>query len=163
MTATIRPALLEDASAIAAIYQPFVEHTTISFEETPPDAGEFSVRIASGANEYPWLVACEGDRVLGYAYAGRHRERTGYRYSVDVSIYLAVDARGQGIGTLLYSRLFDVLRERGFHRAFAGIALPNDASIALHRRFGFHEVGVYHEVGFKFGRWVDVLWCEKRV
>jgi phosphinothricin acetyltransferase len=163
MGATIRRVSLEDATALADIYRPIVEATTISFEETPPDEEAFRSRISQTAAAYPWIVACNDERVLGYAYAGRHRERAGYRHSVDVSIYLADDARRRGIGTMLYSQLFDLLGEYRFHRAFAGITLPNEASIALHRRFGFSEVGVYHEVGYKFGRWLDVLWLEKPV
>lgn len=118
-------------------------------------------RIVATTAAYPWLVACDGDRVLGYAYAGRHRERAGYRYSVDVSVYVAEEARGRNIGTMLYTRLFDILGALRFHCALAGIALPNDASVALHRRFGFRDVGVYHEVGYKFGRWLDVLWSQR--
>lgn len=163
MSTTIRAVTIHDAASIAEIYRPVVEDTMISFEEIPPDAAEMAKRITSTTASYPWLVASNGDRVLGYAYAGRHRERAGYRYSVDVSVYVAQDARGRNIGTMLYTKLFDVLEHGGFHRAFAGIALPNDASVALHRRFGFREVGVYHEVGYKFGRWLDVLWCERGV
>jgi phosphinothricin acetyltransferase len=87
--------------------------------------------------------------------------RTGYRYSVDVSIYVLGRARRSGIGTALYTRLFDLLAARGFHRAFAGVTLPNDASVALHRRFGFSEVGIYREAGYKFGRWLDVMWFQR--
>ena len=153
----------DDAAGIAEIYRPVVERTTISFEEAAPDADEIGARIVRTTAEYPWLVACNTDAVIGYAYAGRHRERAGYRYSVDVSVYVAQEARGRSIGTMLYTALFENLAERGFHRAFAGITLPNDASLALHRRFGFRDVGVYHEVGYKFGKWLDVLWCERPV
>jgi len=99
--------------------------------------------------------------VKGYAYACRHRERAAYRYSVDVSVYVAQDARNAGIASALYETLFAQLAQRGFHRAFAGIALPNQASIALHRRFGFEPVGIYKEVGRKFDRWLDVSWWQK--
>ena len=163
MSATIRFAAVDDAPSVAAIYRPVVEETTISFEETAPDAAEMSQRIASITESYPWLVACERDGVLGYAYAARHHERAGYRFSVNVSVYVAQEARGRSIGSMLYTRLFDVLRAGGFHRAFAAITLPNDASVALHRRFGFREVGVYHEVGYKFGRWLDVMWAERAI
>lgn len=163
MKPTIRPVTEGDAHAIAEIYRPVVEHTTISFEEVAPDADEMRARIKRITPDYPWLVASNGEAVIGYAYAGRHRERAGYRYSVDVSVYVAQEARGRNIGTMLYDRLFDILRAGGFHRAFAGITLPNDASIALHHRFGFRDVGVYHEVGYKFDRWLDVLWCERPV
>lgn len=115
-------------------------------------------RIADVTRAYPWLVAEQHGRIAGYAYAGRHRERECYRYSVDVSVYVAEDARKAGIARALYETLFTRLTQLGFHRAFAGIALPNDASVTLHQRCGFEPVGVYKEVGWKFGRWVDVAW-----
>lgn len=163
MTLRVRAAATGDARAIAEIYRPIVESTTISFEEVAPDEPEMARRISETASAYPWLVAESNDTVLGYAYAGRHRERSAYRYSVDVSVYLAEEARGRGIGSALYAELFEELNRRGFHRAFAGIALPNDASIALHRRFGFELVGVYSEVGRKFDRWLDVAWWQRAV
>ena len=151
-----------DAGAIAAIYRPIVEATTISFEEVAPDEDAMAARIAGTLAVYPWLVALDAHgTICGYAYASRHRERAGYRYSVDVSAYVAEAARGKGVGSALYETLFARLRERGYHRAFAGIALPNEASMALHRRCGFEPVGVYREVGYKFGRWIDVYWCQK--
>lgn len=161
MQFTIRPAALTDAHDFAAIYRPIVESTTISFEEEAPDAPEFSRRISAVTTLYPWLVAQDARDVFGFAYASRHRERSAYRYSVDVSVYVAQDARGHGIATALYEALFACLHELGFHRAFAGVALPNDASVRLHERFGFEPVGIYKEVGFKFGRWIDVYWCQK--
>lgn len=152
---------LDDAAPIAEIYRPIVEDTIISFEEVAPDAGAIRERIANVTSVYPWLVACAGEEVLGYAYAARHRERAGYRYSVDVSVYVAQQTRGTGVGTALYGKLFDILGTREFHRAFAGITLPNPASLALHRRFGFTDVGVYREAGYKFGRWFDVIWLQR--
>jgi phosphinothricin acetyltransferase len=160
MEVSVRPAAVCDASAIAAIYRPIVEATTISFEESAPDDTEMARRI-EGTGAYPWLVAqCRSD-VIGYAYASRHRERSCYRYSVDVSVYVSQDARRCGVGRSLYAQLFERLSNGGFHRAFAGVTLPNDASIALHRAFGFEPVGVYKEVGRKFGRWLDVSWWQK--
>ena len=161
MTLEVRGAVLEDAAAIAAIYQPIVEQTIISLEEVAPDTDEIRRRIETTTASYPWIVACDGDDILGYAYAGRHRERAGYRYSVDVSVYVEEYARRTGVGTTLYSRLFAMLEARNLHRAFAGITLPNPASIALHRRFGFSDVGVYREAGYKFGKWFDVMWLQR--
>jgi phosphinothricin acetyltransferase len=155
---TVRP---DDAYGIAEIYRPIVETTTISFEEVAPGEREIAQRIAHVTQAYPWLVAeCDG-RLAGYAYASRHRDRAAYRYSVDVSVYVAAGARRSGIASKLYAGLFADLTRLGFHRAFAGVALPNDASIALHERFGFEPVGVYKEVGWKFGRWLDVAWWQK--
>ena len=158
MQAVIRQAEASDAPEIAAIYRPIVESSTISFEEHAPDEREIARRIAQVTRSYPWLVAERDGRVAGYAYATRHRERECYRFSVDVSVYVAAQARKSGIARALYEALLAQLTQLGFHRAFAGIALPNDASIALHRRFGFEPVGIYKEVGWKFGRWLDVAW-----
>lgn len=161
METVIRPVRGADAHDIAQIYRPIVETTTISFEDVAPDEPEMARRIADAGAAYPWLVAEREGRVHGYAYASRHRVRAAYRYSVDVSVYVAADARRNGIASRLYAELFAQLTQRGYHRAFAGVALPNDASIALHRRFGFEPVGVYKEVGWKFGRWLDVAWWQK--
>ena len=158
----IRPAVGADAVAIAAIYGQVVRETTISFEFEPPSADEMASRIRAVTATYPWLVAVRADEVEGYAYASRHRERDGYASSVDVSAYVREGARGLGVGSALYSDLFGELeRDKLYHRAYAGIALPNDASVALHRKFGFELVGVYREVGYKFGRWIDVGWWER--
>jgi L-amino acid N-acyltransferase YncA len=161
MQALIRPVQVSDAHDIAEIYRPIVETTTISFEEIAPGEREMAQRIARIVETYPWLVAERDGRVAGYAYASRHRERAGYRYSVDVSVYVNVNARRSGIASKLYAELLGQLTQRGFHRAFAGVALPNDASIALHQQFGFEIVGVYKEVGWKFGRWLDVAWFQR--
>jgi L-amino acid N-acyltransferase YncA len=158
----IRPATLEDAGALAEIYRPIVEHTTISFELEPPSAAEMRSRMAELLPRYPWLVAENATGVTGYAYASPHRRRAAYAPSVDVSVYVADEARGKGVGRALYAGLFTELAQAGaFHRAFAGIALPNDASVGLHKAFGFELVGVYREVGYKFGRWIDVAWWQR--
>lgn len=150
----------DDADAIAAIYAPIVAATAISFEETPPTAAEVRARIAASAATWPWLVADDG-ALLGYAYASRHRVRDAYRWSVDVSAYVHERARGRGVGRALYDRLLTLLAAQGFHRAYAGVALPNDPSIALHRAAGFEQIAVYHEVGYKHGAWHDVAWLER--
>lgn len=152
-----------DAHAIAAIYAPIVERTHISFEERAPSAEEMRRRIASNGEKYPWLVAIDGDSMVGYAYASAHRSRAGYRWSVDSTVYVAEHARGQGVGTALYRELFERLRAQRFHNVFAGIALPNDASIALHRSLGFTHVGVYRRVGYKNGAWHDTSWWQLRL
>ena len=161
MEVSVRQAAVGDAAAIAAIYRPIVETTTISFEEVAPGEAEMARRILGVTKAYPWLVAQCGANVIGYAYASRHRERPCYRYSVDVSVYVAENARRHGVARTLYAGLFEILTADGFHRAFAGITLPNDASIELHRSHGFEPVGVYQEVGRKFGRWLDVSWWQK--
>ncbi len=163
MPALIRPVAAGDAAAIADIYRPIVEDTIISFEETPPDASEIARRIAYITEHYPYLVAVDNGGVTGYAYASRHRERYGYRFSAEVSVSVAEHARGNGVGRALYTELFSQLRERGFHQAFAGVALPNDGSVAMHAAFGFEPIGVFREIGFKFGRWIDVAWFQRPI
>jgi len=158
----IRQALISDAEAIQAIYAPIVENTPISFEEMPPSADEMASRItATIEHGYPYLVADQDGDAVAYAYAGQHRARAAYRWSVDVTIYVAEAARGAGIGKALYEELLQQLRQAEFHAAFAGIALPNPGSVALHEAVGFTHVGTYQEVGFKFGRWHDVGWWQR--
>ena len=161
--ASIRRASVDDAAAIAAIYDPIVVETCVSFEELPPGPNEMRRRITALAETYPWLVAERAGRVVGYAYAGQHRARAAYRWSVDVSVYVAADARRCGIARSLYDALFETLATQGFCAAFAGITLPNDASCRLHERAGFVRVGIYQAVGFKFGAWHDTAWYERRL
>ncbi|MGN6376707.1 MAG: GNAT family N-acetyltransferase [Sphingomonas sp.] len=155
----IRPARPEDAAAIAAIYAPYVLSGTTTFETEPPDTRAMRHRMEASDGFYPWLVATNGDPdggVLAYAYAGMFRDRPAYRFVVETSIYVAGPVQGQGAGRLLYEALIDTLRAQGFTQAIGAIALPNDASIALHEATGFRRAGVYREVGYKQGRWIDV-------
>jgi L-amino acid N-acyltransferase YncA len=158
---SIRVARASDAAAIAAIYAPSITEAFVSFEEAPPAPDEMAARLAAVLPTHPWLVHEEAGEVLGYAYASRHRDRAAYRWSVDVAVYLDQRAQGRGLGRALYRRLFEILERQGFHAAFAGITLPNPASVALHQRCGFEPVGVYREVGFKQGAWRDVGWWRR--
>jgi phosphinothricin acetyltransferase len=159
----IRLAQPDDADAVAAIYAPIVERTHISFEEKAPTAQEMRARMQAHEQKYPWLVAVDNGAILGYAYAGAHRSRPAYRWSVDSSVYVADGARERGVGRALYRDLFEQLRVQRFHNVFAGIALPNDASIALHRSLGFIPVGIYRRVGYKLGSWYDTSWWQLRL
>ena len=155
----LRLASPEDAAEIAAIYAPFCRKTAVSFEIVAPDEETIRARIRVVTDRYPWLVAVsEANVILGYAYASTHRERAAYRWSVDFTVYLAPAAKRQGIGTKLYTTLAEISRQLGYYRAFAGITLPNEASIRLHEKIGFQPIGVYRRVGFKFGKWHDVGW-----
>jgi len=147
-----------DADDIAAIYNHYIEQTVVTFEEDAVTAEDIATRIAETAHqELPYMVAEDsGGTVIGYAYASKWKGRCAYRYSVEVTVYLAPDQGGQGVGTQLYQHLFEWLGKSGFHVAIGGISLPNPASIALHEKFGMEKVGHFHEVGFKFGEWVDV-------
>ena len=157
----IRLATPEDAPAIAAIYAPIVLGTAISFELDAPSADEMRGRIVTTLAAFPWLVAEDDRGVSGYAYAGKHRERAAYRWSVDTTAYVRPDCHRRGIAKALYARLLSVLADRGFYQAFAGIALPNDASVALHESVGFRPIGVYRRVGFKLDAWRDVGWWQR--
>jgi len=157
----IRMARKEDAEAIAGIYGPIVATTAISFELTVPSVEEMGQRIRNYVQFAPWLVFAGSDqRVLGYAYASKHRERMAYQWSVDVAIYVDTTQRRRGIGRALYTSLAALLRLQGFYAAHAGITLPNAASVALHEFVGFRPVGVYRGVGYKLGAWHDVGWWQ---
>jgi len=158
-----RRATPADAPALAAIYDPIVADTIISFEETPPGADGIRQRIEAAGDSYPWLVCERNGNVAGYVYASAHRVRAAYRWGVDVSAYVAPSAQRLGIARRLYAQLFELLAAQGYCVAFAGIALPNEPSCKLHESVGFTKVGVYHGVGFKFGAWHDVVWYERRL
>ena len=162
MSAEVRAATPDDAHAIAAVYAPYVTDGVASFEAAPPSAAEFAQRM-DAPPRLPWLVAAADGAVVGFAYASKHRTRAAYRWSVDVSVYLAAQARGRGIGRALYARLLPEVRALGYVSAFAGITLPNPASVGLHEAMGFTPVGVYPDVGFKHGRWRDVGWWRLRL
>jgi phosphinothricin acetyltransferase len=153
---TLRDATPADAAAIAAIYNVYVETTTISMETDPVAPGEMAKRMADIQDGgLPWLVLLEEGELRGYAYASKWRARPGYRNSVESSVYVAPGQRGRGHGLALYRALLARLQGQ-FHSVIGGIALPNAASIALHERLGFRQVACFHEVGHKFGAWVDV-------
>lgn len=166
----LRAATPADGAACAAIYAPFVEHTSISFEERAPTADEMAARIERALVRHAWLVAerdpvdgdsaereaANGPRVVGYAYAGDFRARSAYRFACESSVYLADDERGRGTGRLLMRALVERLAELGFTQVVAGATLPNPASERLHASLGFRPVGRFERVGRKFGRWHDV-------
>ncbi len=147
-----------DAPAVAAIYAPQVLRSVASFELIPPDAAEMAERMRRTMAWTPWLVAVADTQIVGYAYAARHRERAGYRWAVDLSVYVAESHHGQRIGRRLYEALLPMLRLQGFQHAYAGITPPNEASFALHAAMGMRPVGTYERVGYKLGAWWSVSW-----
>jgi L-amino acid N-acyltransferase YncA len=149
-----------DAGSCAEIYAPHVEGSAVSFEEEVPDAGEMAARIERYGASHAWLVAEREGRVVGYAYATAFNQRPAYRWSASVSVYVAAEARGSGVGRALYVALFERLREHGFRMACAGITLPNEASVGLHESLGFEQTGLNREIGWKQGAWRDVGWFQ---
>jgi L-amino acid N-acyltransferase YncA len=152
-----------DARAIASIYAPFCDGSVVSFETVAPTPQEMAGRVRAITTEWPWLVLETDGAVVGYAYAGRHRERAAYRWAVDTAVYMADGYRGRGGGRTLYRTLFALLRLQGYFKACAGVTLPNDASVGLHEALGFVLVGVYRGIGYKRGAWHDVAWYEAQV
>ena len=157
----LRVATPEDAPAVAAIYDPAVRDTAISFETAVVSADDMRGRITRTLTRYPWLVAEAGGVVAGYAYGTQHRARAAYDWSVEVSVYLHKGARRRGLGRALYVALLDLLAAQGYANAFAGITLPNAASVALHEALGFAPIGVFRSVGWKMGAWRDVGWWQR--
>jgi phosphinothricin acetyltransferase len=160
MPLRVRPATPDDCEQVRAIYEPYC-HTPISFELEPPPASEMRRRLEKTLVHFPWLM-CESDgETLGYAYAGAHRERAAYHWSVDTSVYVRAGRHRAGIGRTLYRALFEILPLQGYVNAYAGVTLPNPASVGLHTAMGFELVGVYRQVGYKCGVWHDVGWFQR--
>lgn len=158
----IRVASPEDAAALVAIYAPYVRDTTITFEETVPSVEEFGKRIAATLKRYPYLVAQRVDgEILGYAYAGAYSQRVAYDWSVETAIYVSQSCGGQGVGSLLYAALERALQAQHVVNLGACITAENVESIGFHRHLGYETVANFAHFGFKFNRWLDVVWMEK--
>jgi L-amino acid N-acyltransferase YncA len=152
----IRPATVDDAVQLCDIYNHYVLNTTVTFEEAVVPIDDMVLRLQETTQSLPWLVVEDDDKVLGFCYASKWKGRCAYRYSVESTVYLRPDAAGRGLGTQLYNTLLEDLKQRGLHTVMGGIALPNDASIALHEKFGFEKIAQFKQVGNKFGQWIDV-------
>ena len=148
---------MSDAEAIARIYNHYILNTVVTFEEQTVSADEMAGRVkAVEAASFPWLVCEHAGQIVGYAYANKWNARSAYRYSAECTVYLDPARTGQGFGTALYDALFAILRDKKMHTVIGGIALPNEASVAIHEKFGLKKIAHYQEVGFKFNRWIDV-------
>ena len=163
MAVSVRPGRIEDLPALTDIYNHYVVNTHFTFDLEPftveQRAEWFSHYGETGRHRL--LVALDGEDVVGYASSGRFRDKPAYAPSVETTIYCRPGVTGRGTGRVLYAALFDALVDEDVHKAFAGVALPNDASLAFHRAFGFRDLGTFHEVGRKFDKWWDVLWLER--
>lgn len=159
----IRAARLANLPSLTALYNHYVDADHCTFDATPLSVELRRIWFDQHAESGPHrlLVAMQDDTLLGYASSSAHRPKPGYRTSVETSVYLAPQAHGQGLGTRLYTALFEQLANEDLHRALAGVALPNPASVALHRRLGFTELGIFDEVGRKFDRYWSVQWLQR--
>lgn len=157
----IKPASPEDAKALLAIYAPYVQNTAITFEYEVPSLEEFRGRIQNISSRYPYLTAWQGSTLKGYAYASAFKSRAAYDWSVETSIYVSQDTRGQGIGSLLYHELEALLHKQNVCNVCACITYPNPESIAFHEKLGYTKVAHFHKSGYKFGSWHDMVWLEK--
>ncbi len=162
MTLEIRMATADDAAACREIYAPSVLASSTSFEVAVPAVSEMAARIELALKKHQWLIAHDAaSQVVGYAYAGAFRNRAAYRFGAETSVYTAPAEHRRGVGRRLYEVLLAGLREQGYFQAYAGITLPNAASVAFHERLGFTAVGRFPRAGFKFGRWHDVGWWHR--
>jgi L-amino acid N-acyltransferase YncA len=158
---TIRRAGADDAAAIAALYAPFVASSQATFEEVPPDAAEVARRISGGEIDYPWLVADEDGRLIGYASSSCFRQRSAYRWAVETGVYVAEGAQRRGVARALLGALIEALVEAGFVTAIASISLPNGASAGLHEALGYRLAGTIRAPGYKLGAWVDIGYWQR--
>lgn len=164
----LRPAREDDAEALLAIYAPYVTDTAITFEYDVPSREEFAERIRLTLERYPYLVAEEDGTAVGYAYASPFHPRAAYGWAAELSVYLDRSRRGRGLGSLLYREMEDILLRQGILNLNACIAFPRGedphlttASISFHQKMGYQTVGHFHQCGYKFGRWYDMVWMEK--
>ncbi|MDO9137071.1 MAG: N-acetyltransferase family protein [Lutibacter sp.] len=156
----IRTVNLDDAQEIAEIYNYYVLNSCVTFEEFEVSMEEIRGRIETVNLKFPWLVFEKDSEILGYAYATMWKPRSAYKHTVESTVYLNKTATKNGIGSLLYAALIEQLTDLGFHAVIGGISLPNDASIALHEKFGFEKIAQFKEVGYKFNKWIDVGYWE---
>ncbi|MEJ7739843.1 MAG: N-acetyltransferase family protein [Chitinophagaceae bacterium] len=159
-TFSIRLITESDTSEVLEIYKPYVLNTIISFEYDVPALDEYLQRIKTNIAEYPWLVCLQDNKIIGYAYASKHRYRTAYQWSPESTVYLSHEFHRKGIARILYETLFSMLRLQGYFNVYAGISLPNEKSVGFHKSSGFEEIGVFKKIGYKFGNWHDTHWFQ---
>jgi phosphinothricin acetyltransferase len=163
MSISIRPVKISDADFCLSLYSKYVVGSAVSFELEAPSLEEFSNRIDTISKRFPYLIAEENEHRVGYAYASAYRDRLAYQWNVEVSIYVEEQNKKSGVATALYTQLFSELESIHICKAFAVIALPNDASVGFHNKMGFEKFATYKNVGFKLNQWHDVLWMEKTI
>ncbi len=161
MSINVRPVQISDADFCLRLYSKYVVDSAVSFELEAPSLEEFSNRIETISKRFPYLIAEESGSAVGYAYASAYRDRAAYQWNVEVSIYVEERSKKSGVATKLYTELFSELERIHICKAFAVIALPNEASVGFHQKMGFEKFATYRNVGFKLNQWHDVLWMEK--
>lgn len=163
MAGNIRVATKVDAAGMLEIYAPFILNSGITQETEVPSVEDFQQRIISNLEERPWLVCEMNNEIAGYAYAGKHRDRKGYQWCTETSVYISNKYYGFRIAKALYIALFDILKLQGYVNAYAAITLPNDRSVAFHKKFGFEYLTTYKKIGYKLGQWHDVGWMQYEI
>jgi len=159
----IRVATKNDTAGMLEIYAPFILNSGITQETEVPSVEDFQQRVISNLAERPWLVCEINNQVAGYAYAGKHRDRKGYQWCTEPSVYISEKYFALGVANALYSALFEILKLQGYVNAYAVITLPNDRSIAFHKKFGFDYLTTYKKIGYKLGQWHDVGWMQYEI
>ncbi|GGE28643.1 GNAT family N-acetyltransferase [Streptococcus himalayensis] len=157
----IRTAQVTDAAAIRAIYEPYVLKTAITFDLEVPSKEDFRRKIEQINERFPFLLAEDNGQVMGYAYASTYYDKAAYDWTAELTIYLDEEKRGSGVGSALYDALENELTQRGFKNFVVCISLPNDASIAFHKKRGYEQVAHFKKVGYKFDKWHDIVWLQK--
>lgn len=160
---SIRDAEIDDAASLLSIYAPIVKNTAISFETEVPTLAHFAERIKLIQKTHCWLVGVVDKQLVGYVYASSHRARSAYAYSVETAVYVDQQFQNSGIAKKLYQSLFSRLEKYDFYHAYAGITVPNEASIRLHQSVGFKSIGVFPQVGYKFGQWHSTSWWSRHI
>ncbi len=163
MSIQIRMAVESDVTGMLEIYGPIIRETATSFEYEVPDLAAFWQRVKKVQEQSPWLVCIIDGVVAGYAYASPHRGRTAYQWNRELSVYVRSEFRGKSIATALYQALIEIIRKQGFTNALIGITLPNQPSVQFHEKLGFLPVGIYRDIGFKFGKYHDVGWWQMKI
>ncbi len=163
MQEKVRFVELADSPEILEIYKPYITNTTISFEYEPPALTEFTLRIQTISSKYPYLVYERDSVILGFAHASPYQTSAAYAYDVDLSIYLAPKAQCNGVGRKLYTCLLDLLQKQGFYNVYACVTGDNERSINFHKALGFRNLGAHPQAGYKFDRWLDIVWMDKQL
>lgn len=159
----VRLATTNDAKKILDIYSPCILYSSISFETEVPSVEEMKKRIETCLQKFPWIVCVIDGKIAGYVYASKHREREAYQWSCECTVYMHDDFKGKGTGKELYELLFQILKLQGFRNVYAGITLPNEASVSLHEKCGFKYFAIYQNIGYKFGKWHTVGWWKLQI